>query len=146
MHLCLGCDHAAYDAKRKLILKLEPLKYNIWDLGHNDNQSCHYPDYAFKVARHIQREGGLGILLCGSGIGVSMAVNRFAGIRGALCRTVEEAQFSRKHNHANVLCLGSRISNDEQIWDITRVWLESQFEGGRHQVRIDLFDGLGERV
>ena len=146
MELCLGCDHAAYDAKKNLIQRLEQSKQKILDLGHDNNESCHYPDYAFKVARHIQQEGGLGILLCGSGIGVSMAVNRFASIRAALCRTPQEALLARQHNDANVLCLGSRISTSEEIWDMTRTWLETDFEEGRHRVRIDMFDGLGEKV
>ena len=146
MVLCLGCDHAAYDAKKSLIRRLEQLEYNLLDMGHDNHHSCHYPDYASRVARHIQREGGWGILLCGSGIGVSMAVNRFAGVRGALCRSVREATLSRQHNDANVLCLGSRISSVGEIWDMTRAWLETDFEGGRHKIRIDLFDGLGEKA
>ena len=146
MELCLGCDHAGYDAKKKLILRLKRLEHDILDFGHEDRNSCHYPDYAFKVARHVQQEGGCGILLCGSGIGVSMAANRFAGIRAALCRTTQEARLSRQHNDANILCLGSRISNDDQIWDITCAWLQTDFEGGRHQNRIDLFNDLGVKA
>ena len=146
MELCLGCDHAAYDAKKKLILRLKELDHNILDLGHDDRNSCHYPDYAFKVVQHIQREGGRGILLCGSGIGVSIVANRFAGIRAALCRTPKEAQLSRQHNDANVLCLGSRMSNEEEIWEMACTWLKTDFEGGRHQQRIDLFNDLGVKM
>ena len=143
MNVCLGCDHAGYEAKIELIRRLEQSKHHVLDLGHNDGDSCHYPDYAFKVARHIQTEGGRGILLCGSGIGVSMVANRFANIRAALCRTSNEARLSRQHNDANILCLGSRFSDSSQIWDITKAWLEEGFEGGRHGVRIDLFNDLG---
>ena len=143
MNICLGCDHAGYDAKRELVRRLGQLKHSVIDLGCDDSNSCHYPDYALKVARHVQREGGRGILLCGSGIGVSMAANRFAHIRAALCRSVEEARLSRQHNDANVLCMGSRINSAEEIWGMTVAWLEEVFEGGRHSDRIELFDSLG---
>ena len=146
MELCVGCDHAAYDAKIRLIEKIEENGYVVLDMGHNSNEPCHYPDYAIRVAHHLQREGGQGILLCGSGIGVSMVANRFAGIRAALCRSPQEARLSRMHNDANILCLGSRINTDEEVGEIVEAWLETDFEEGRHQSRIDLFNELGERT
>ena len=146
MVLYLGCDHAAYNAKMKLIGHLSDEGYSTQDLGHGSAEKTNYPKYVFKVVQKVHELKTKGILLCGSGIGVSMAANRFCNIRAAVCRTPQEAQLSRQHNDSNILCLGARINNDGELWEITKNWLSAEFEHGHHQERIDLFNLLGEKI
>ena len=143
MRIYLGSDHAAYAEKQKLAEHLKTKGVSVVDLGTEENESCHYPAYAMKVAREVAEGRGKGILLCGSGIGVSMVANRFAGVRAALCRSKEEAALSRQHNDSNILCLGARVSSEEQLKEITDSWLSTSFEGGRHSLRISQFNDLG---
>ena len=96
------------------------------------------------MAKAVVKDQGIGVLICGSGIGVSIVANRFKGIRAALCRTPHEASLSKEHNDANVLCLGARISNKKQMEAITDAWLKSEFEEGRHCDRLEIFKNLGE--
>src|SRR3989339_208239 len=110
MKIVIGSDHAAFDAKTKLITFLENRKISIVDVGTSSEQRCDYPIFAAAVCQKVLEEKILGIVLCGSGIGVSMVANRFSGIRAALCRSVEDARLSRQHNNANVLCMGGRSS------------------------------------
>jgi len=147
MKLYLGCDHAAFSEKKLVIGYMEenPRDFEqVIDLGTLSDQSCHYPDYAIKVAKKVQEGDCLGILLCGSGIGVSMVANRFKGVRAALCRTPEEAQLAKQHNNANVLCVGARSNSIDEIKAIIDAWFSAEFEGGRHADRIKIFDQLGE--
>lgn len=143
MKLVIGCDHAAFEAKEKLknILKQE---FEVDDVGTHSSERANYPDYATELCKKVLKEGKKGILLCGSGIGMSMAANRYKGVRAALCRTEEDAKLSREHNDSNVLCLGARINSLEELEKIVRTWLSTDFEGGRHTDRISLFDQLGE--
>jgi len=144
--LFIGCDHAAFDEKEELKLFLTDLGFSVTDCGTKVNERCNYPDYASAVAKEVAASvNACGILLCGSGIGVSMVANRFAGIRAALCRTREDAKLSRAHNDANILCVGARLTQMSDICEITKVWLESKFEQGRHSDRIELFNNLGEK-
>jgi ribose 5-phosphate isomerase B len=141
----IACDHAAFEAKE--VLRQHLLKaHEVIDLGTHSAERCDYPDYAVAVARKVQAGEGIGILLCGSGIGVSLVANRFAGVRAALCRTPYEAELSRQHNNANILCLGARINNSDEIKAIAEAWLIASFEGGRHAERIAMFDSLGEKA
>ncbi|MDQ1284633.1 MAG: ribose 5-phosphate isomerase, partial [Thermodesulfobacteriota bacterium] len=104
---------------------------------------CDYPNFAHNVCKNVRSNpGNLGILICGTGIGMSMAANRFKGIRAALCANEYQARMSKAHNDANVLCLGSRVIGQDLALSIIRVWLESEFEGGRHQRRVDLIESL----
>ncbi len=141
MKIFIGSDHAAFDEKAAVIKHLE--KYEVLDLGTHSKESCHYPEYAKAVSEAVQKEKSLGILLCGSGIGVSMAANKYKGIRAARVLTKEDARLCKEHNNANVLCLAARMTELEDIKEIIDVWLNTSFEGGRHQMRIDLFDDLG---
>ena len=144
MKIYIGCDHAAFEAKEQLKIHLAE-HIQVVDVGTNSTESCHYPEYATKVANEVATSSeDLGILICGSGIGVSMVANRYKNVRAALCRSVEDAKLSRQHNNANVLCLGARSNTIDELVEITDRWLEAQFEGGRHQIRIDMFNGLGE--
>ena len=135
----LACDHAAFEAKEFVRTILE--NYEVIDLGTDSVDSVHYPDYGKKIAKAVlEDKGSLGIALCGSGIGISIQVNRFKGIRGALCRSTEDAKMSRLHNDSNILCLGARFNSNEEIKAIVETWLSTEFEGGRHQTRVDLLD------
>ncbi|MBA2404302.1 MAG: ribose 5-phosphate isomerase B [Bdellovibrionales bacterium] len=143
MKIFLASDHAAFNEKQELVQYLKG-KYDVTDLGTNSLESTHYPDWAKKLVLKVREEKAIGILLCGSGIGVCITANRFADIRAALCRDEDDAKMSRLHNNANVLCLSGRKTPMELIKKITDTFLTTPFEGGRHQTRIDLFNDLGE--
>lgn len=145
MKLILGSDHAAFAEKQALKAWLEA-SHEIVDVGCPTDERCDYPNYAIAVVKEVLAQKTLGVLLCGSGIGVSMTANRYAGIRAALCRTPREAELSKQHNNANILCLGARLHSIEELKGIITAWLESSFEGGRHLDRVNLFDGLGEKA
>lgn len=144
MKLYIGSDHAGFNLKSAIVEKLKSQGLEVVDLGTDSLESCHYPDYAAAVAKEVAKGHGKGILVCGSGIGVSMVANRFVNVRAALCRSVVEAQLSRQHNDANILCLGERLTEQSVAMEIVNAWMETEFEGGRHQNRIDLFNSLGE--
>lgn len=144
----IASDHAAFETKSLLIEKIqaEYPHLQLIDLGCNSNERCDYPFYAAELAKKVQKKSARGILLCGSGIGVSMVANRFCGVRAALCRSQEDAKLSREHNDSNVICFGARVNSVEEILQMFRVWKASEFEGGRHQQRLDLFQSIGERA
>jgi ribose 5-phosphate isomerase B len=142
MKLVVGSDHAAFDGKEMVKNYLKD-RFEIVDVGPESDDRCNYPDYAVKLSRKVNELNTLGILLCGSGIGVSIVANRFKGIRAALCRTPEEAALSRQHNDANVLCLGARINSEEELKKIIDTWFESSFENGRHSDRLAIFENMG---
>lgn len=147
MKIFIGSDHAAFEEKRMLKEFLIEAGHEVHDCGPDTDERCNYPDYATKVSLAVREAGeeARGILLCGSGIGVSMVANRYAGIRAALCRSKEDALLSRGHNNANILCVGARISSMETIKEMTSSWLEAKFEEGRHAERVALFNNLGEK-
>lgn len=136
-------DHAAYQEKVQLVEHLKK-SYEVIDLGTHTPDSTNYPEWVAKLVEKVRGEKKLGILLCGSGIGVCMAANRYKDIRAALCRDEEDARMTRLHNNANVLCLSGRRTPVEDLKKIADVFLSSPFEGGRHQTRIDQFNNLGE--
>ena len=146
MDIVLACDHAAFEEKEMLKKHLLSLGHNLIDVGTSSNERCDYPDFAKAGAVEVLKLNCLGVFLCGSGIGISMAANRFAGIRAALCRSVKEAELSKQHNNANVLCLGARINSSDELVAITNAWLNSAFEGGRHLERVTKFDGWGTQL
>ncbi len=112
--------------------------YDVLDLGCSGTDSVDYPDFAFPVAERVAGgEAERGILVCGSGIGMSVAANKVRGIRAALCRTVGDARMTRRHNDSNVLTLSEQSMEDPDVLDLVRVWIETPFEGGRHKRRID---------
>ena len=138
MKIAIGCDHAAFDEKNNLITYLENKKFLVKDFGCFSNDSVDYPDYARLVAKEIQNNNyDFGILICGSGIGISIAANRYKGIRAALCTSEFHAEMSRKHNDANIIALGARITPIAEMFNITSKFLDTEFEGGRHQNRIE---------
>jgi ribose 5-phosphate isomerase B len=145
MKVSIGCDHAAFEEKEQLLNWLKE-SYDVSDCGTYSADRCDYPDFAKAVAKDVVSNSQLGILICGSGIGISMAANRYAGIRAALCRSTNEAMLSKQHNNANVLCLGARINTLEEIKQIVSAWFTAQFEEGRHTGRVAKFNDLGEKL
>jgi ribose 5-phosphate isomerase B len=143
MKIFIASDHAAFNEKNVLVEYLKK-KYEVIDLGTHSLESTNYPEWVKVLIENVRREKTPGILLCGSGIGVSMAANRYRGIRAALCRDEDDAKMSRLHNNANVLCMSGRKTPQDLINKMSDVFLETSFEGGRHQTRIDLFNDLGE--
>lgn len=143
MKIYIASDHAAFNEKNALVEYLKP-KYEVVDLGTHTAESTNYPEWVKKLVENVRTEKVPGILLCGSGIGVCMAANRYKGIRAALCRDEDDAKMTRLHNDANVLCLSGRKTPQDLIYKIADVFLTTPFEGGRHQTRVDQFNNLGE--
>ena len=138
MKIAIGSDHAAYGAKTELKQFIESLEHVVVDAGTHSEDSCDYPDYAAKVSLAVQNgEADKGILICGTGIGMSIAANRFEGVRAALCYTEELAILSRLHNDANILCLGARTQTIASMKQILRSWLSTEWEGDRHKQRLN---------
>jgi len=138
MKLVIGCDHAAFDAKTELVHYLKSIGQDIIDEGTHSLDSVDYPDFAARVSQKVQSgEAQRGILICGTGIGMSIAANRFKNIRAALCFNEELAKLSRLHNDANVLCLGARTQSIESMKSILSVWLTTEWEGDRHAIRLN---------
>jgi ribose 5-phosphate isomerase B len=134
----IASDHAGFALKQILKQYLAEYKCEVVDDGPSTEESCDYPIMAHRLCRAVAQEGCLGVLICGSGIGMSMAANRHGAIRAALCATELQARLARRHNDANVLCLGARIIGRELALAIVAAFLESGFEGGRHERRVSL--------
>ena len=134
----IACDHAAYDLKEFLVGYLSSKGFEVKDFGTHSEESCDYPDFAHALGEAIDNgELERGVALCGSGEGISMTLNKHQTVRAALCWIPEIAKLSRQHNNSNVLCMPARfISNDEAL-EMLNVWLDTEFEGGRHQRRLD---------
>ena len=141
--IVIGCDHAAYDLKEKIKAFMIEKGVEVEDVGAHSEDSVDYPDFGTKVASMVSKgEFERGILLCGSGIGMSMVANRFSHVRAALCSDLFAAIMSRRHNNSNILVLGARVIGDVLALEIVKVWLETPFDGGRHQHRLDKFDEI----
>jgi ribose 5-phosphate isomerase B len=141
-NIIIGSDHAGFDLKEecRLYLSKNP-EYNIFDQGPYDKQSVDYPEFAKKVALAVlSGEYEKGILICGSGIGMSIAANRFKGIRAALCHDLYTARLCRQHNNANILVMGGRVIGPGIALEMVGIFLNTAFEEGRHKKRIDLMD------
>jgi ribose 5-phosphate isomerase B len=134
--IVIAADHAGFELKHKIILYLKDQKYNVLDLGCNNMEAVDYPDYAYSLCENIGSEYSTGILVCGSGVGMSMAANRFKHIRAALCSDANIAQLSREHNDANVLVLGARIIDQETAFSCINKFLNTEFKAGKHQIRV----------
>lgn len=138
MNIALGSDHAGWKAKEMLKMELRKEEYEITDIGTQSEESVDYPDFAYKVAQLVASgRCDRGILICATGIGVSICANKIPGIRAAVCHDEFTTRMSRQHNNANILCLGARVLAREAIVRLARLWLKTQFDGGRHQRRID---------
>ncbi|MDR2850885.1 MAG: ribose 5-phosphate isomerase B [Desulfovibrio sp.] len=133
-------DHAGFNLKTLLSQHIAKRQHIIFDMGAYTNESCDYPLFAHKLCEAFEYPADFGVLVCGTGIGMAMAANRHSGIRAALCATELHARLARAHNNANVLCLGARITGDELAIAITETFLATDFEGGRHQKRLDMIN------
>lgn len=144
--IALGADHAGYHAKQALAEHLCQAGYQVHDLGTFSEDSIDYPDVAITVARCVASgEDDLGILLCGSGIGVSIVANKVVGIRAANCCSPEMARLARQHNNANILCMGARLLSINELVAIADAFVHASFEGGRHQRRVEKIHSLTGR-
>ncbi len=143
MKIVIGSDHAAFEMKEFVREFLLSKKIEVIDVGTHSADRCDYPDYATALVKEVLKNKLTGILLCGSGIGVSIVANRYKGIRAALCRSPYDAEMACKHNDANVLCLGARTNTQEEIKLIIEAWMTAEFEGGRHLDRLNKFQDLG---
>lgn len=139
--IAIGADHGGYELKERIVEYLKSHNLNYKDFGTYSNESCDYPVFAKKVALEVANGNfDKGILVCGSGIGVSIVANKVKGIRAALCWNLETAASARTHNDANIICLGQRQIDMDLGVKIVDKWLNSEFEGGRHQKRVDMIE------
>ena len=144
--IVLACDHAAVELKKKVIAHLENLGYTTIDVGTHTAESCAYPEYASAACQKIQNgEADLGILICGTGIGMGMAANKHRGIRAAICSDTFSASATRLHNDANVLCFGARVVGEGVAMQLVDAFIGTEYEGGRHQSRVDMLTAIEER-
>ena len=140
MHkIIIASDHGGFNLKNHIINHLRELHQEVEDFGCYNAESCDYPIYAKKVAEAVAADNTLkGILVCGTGIGMSICANKYKGIRAALCTDTFSARMTRMHNDSNILCLGERVIGFGLASDIVDIWLNTEFEGGRHKKRIDM--------
>lgn len=149
MKIAIACDHSALDLKEEVKNLLASRGLECEDFGTYTADSCHYPIYGARAAQAVAAgKCDLGIVICGTGIGMSMVANKVKGVRCALCSDTYSAKMTRIHNNSNVLALGARVIGVELAKDIVNAWLDAEFEGGRHQVRIDMITALenGESI
>jgi ribose 5-phosphate isomerase B len=145
--IALGADHAGFQAKETIKKYLQSAGYAIDDAGTWSEESVDYPDFAIKVARRVQQgQNELGILVCGTGIGMAMTANKVAGVRAAVAHDALTARMSREHNDANLLALGARVLSEHQIIEVIMSFLGTQFAGGRHQRRVDKIAQLDQEL
>ena len=141
--LVIGCDHAAVELKNQVIEHLQQRGFAVEDVGTYTADSCDYPVYAHKLCRKIQNgEFEMGILICGTGVGMSMAANKHGGIRAACCSDTFSARLTRLHNNANVLCFGARVVGMGLAFDLVDAFVDAEFEGGKHARRVDLITAI----
>ena len=140
----IGADSAGYTLKEEVKVHLSTLGYQVEDMGCHSTESCHYPDFAAKVCKKVQAdlEGSFGILICGTGIGMSMCANKHRGIRAAVCGDTYSAKMTRCHNDANLLCIGARVTGSCLALDIVDAFLGAEYEGGRHAIRVKMMEDI----
>lgn len=139
MRIGIGNDHSAVEMKREVMKFLQDLGYEVINYGTDSTESCDYPVYGEKVGQAVaSKEVDLGILICGTGVGISLAANKVKGIRAVVCSEPYSARLSRQHNNTNILALGARVVGIELAKMTIEEWLNAEFEGGRHQRRVDM--------
>ncbi len=139
MTIAIGCDHAGFACKEQVKSLLHDLGHDVEDFGCYSEESVHYPEYGAKVAQAVsQGKFECGILVCGTGIGMSVVANKFCGVRAALCHDLFTAQACREHNDANILVMGARVLTCDQVKEIVMTYLKTPFAGGRHAQRLEL--------
>ncbi len=138
MQIAIGSDHRGYAMKLKLAEVLAELGHAVTDEGTHSSESCDYPDISKAVARKVSAgEAERGILICGTGIGMAITANKFPGVRATTCQDEITAEICRRHNNVNVLCLSGDLLGENRLDNLVRVWLETEFEGGRHARRLE---------
>jgi len=146
MRIGIGNDHVAVEMKNELTAYLENKGYEVVNYGTDSNESFHYPISGEKVALAVKnKEVDLGILICGTGVGISLAANKVKGIRAVVCSEPYTAKLSREHNNTNILAFGARVIGVEMAKMIVDSWLEAEFMGGRHQIRVDMISDIETR-
>ena len=146
MKVAVGNDHAAVELKQEIVLYLKELGHEVIDFGTNTYESCNYPEYGEKVGHAVvEKQVDCGILICGTGVGISIAANKVKGVRAAVCSDTTTAHLVKEHNDANIIAFGARIVGVELAKDIVKAYLDAQFLGGRHATRVDLIKEIEER-
>lgn len=141
--IVIACDHAGNEMKDAIIGHLTEKGYTVTDFGCDGTASVNYPDYAHLVCEAIaKKEAPLGILVCGTGIGMSMAANKHRGIRAALCENEFSTEMTRRHNDANVICMGARVISIEKALSLVDIFVGTEYEGGRHDARVAMLNAL----
>lgn len=141
--IIIGCDHAGYPLKEKIKSFLKDSGVKVEDAGTNGIESVNYTDFGKKVASSVSKgEYKRGILICGTGLGMSILANRYRNVRAALCSEGFSAEMSRRHNDSNILVLGGRVTGESLAVDLVKIWMETPFDGGRHKERIDQFENI----
>ena len=144
MKIAIGNDHVAVEMKREITEYLISLGHEVINMGTDSLERCDYPIYGEKVARAVaDGEADLGIAICGTGVGISLAANRVKGVRAVVCSEPYSAMLSRQHSNTNVLAFGARVVGGELAKMIVRSWLDAEFEGGRHAKRVEMLDEIG---
>ncbi|RJQ54557.1 MAG: ribose 5-phosphate isomerase B [Actinobacteria bacterium] len=147
MKVCIGADHAGFELKEHLLARLKARGIEAIDVGTHSTDAVDYPDFGAEVARRVSAgECERGILICGAGIGMSMVANKFPGVRAALVGDEYAARMSRRHNDANVLVMGARVIEPASAGKLTEVWLDTEFEGGRHERRVRKIAEIEESI
>lgn len=146
MKIIIGNDHAATEMKFEIMEYLKELGHEVVNIGTDDNESCNYPEYGEKVGRAVVTgEADCGVLICGTGVGISIAANKVPGVRAAVCSDTATARLVKQHNNANVIAFGARIVGTELAKDIVKAYLEAEFMGARHQTRIDMIHEIEKK-
>lgn len=147
MKIIIGNDHASPEMKKQLVRYLEELGHEVVNFGVDTDESCNYPEIGEKVGRVVAAgQADCGILICGTGVGISIAANKVKGVRAAVCSETTTARLVKQHNNANIIAFGSRVVGLETAKDIVKTYLEAEFEGGgRHQLRIDMLHEIENR-
>lgn len=145
MKIAIGCDHTAIDLKETIKKHLQDKGHEVEDVGTYSKESCDYPIYGFKVANKIKNgEAERGVLICGTGVGISLAANKVKGIRAVVCSEPYTAKMARMHNNAQIVAMGARVVSDGLATDIVDAFMNAEFEGGRHQRRVDILSRIEE--
>lgn len=145
MRIAIGNDHAATDLKFEIMEYVKELGHEVVNFGTDTKESCHYPQIGARVGHAVVEEGfDCGILICGTGVGISIAANKVKGVRAAVCSDVTTAHLVKEHNNANIIAFGARIVGSELAKDIVKSYLDAEFLGERHQIRVDMISELEE--
>lgn len=146
MKIAIGNDHAAVNLKKEIMEYVQSLGHEVTDFGTDSTESCNYPEYGEKVGRAVAAgEYDCGILICGTGVGISIAANKVNGVRAAVCSDATTARLVKEHNNANIIAFGERIVGVELAKDIVKAYLDAEFLGGRHAVRVAMFSEIEQR-